>query len=64
VTTIALGTLFIGLALLYALIFEMSGNAWFTVLPMIITLMLSALLWWSREQSKNILGQGKEDLNQ
>jgi hypothetical protein len=55
VITIALGTLFTGLALLYALIFEMSGDTWFTVLPIVITLMLSALLWWSREQSKNIL---------
>jgi uncharacterized membrane protein len=64
VTTLALGTLFTGLALLYALLFEMAGNAWFTMLPMIITLILSALLWWSRAQSKNILSQGKEDLDQ
>lgn len=56
VTTLALGALFTGLALLYALIFELVGHVWFTALPMVITLILSALLWWSRNQSKDILG--------
>ena len=55
IVTIALGALFTGIALLYALIFELSGEFWFTAVPMIITLLLSALLWWARAQSRNIL---------
>ena len=55
VVTIALATLFTGLALLYALFFERTGEFWFTAVPMIINLVLSALLWWARAQSKNIL---------
>ena len=61
VTTIALGTLFTGLALLYALIFEMSGQAWFTVLPMIIVLIVSGLLWYSRQQAKELLSQNTSE---
>ena len=61
VITIALGSLFTGLALLYALVFELSGEFWFTALPMFITLLLSALLWWGRAQSKNILNQDNKD---
>lgn len=57
ITTIALGSLFTGLALLYALIFEMAGNAMFTVVPMILTLAVSGLLWVSRTQAKQILSQ-------
>lgn len=55
VVAIALGTLFTGLALLYALFFERTGEFWFTAVPMIINLVLSALLWWARAQLKNIL---------
>ncbi|MFC2123840.1 hypothetical protein ACFLU5_03425 [Bacteroidota bacterium] len=61
VTTIALGTLFTGLALLYALIFEMAGQTWFTALPMIIVLILSALLWYSRQQAKELLSQNTSE---
>lgn len=52
---IALGTLFSGLALLYALFFEMTGNKWFTALPVIILLISSVLLWLGRNQAKDIL---------
>jgi len=54
ILTFAMGTLFSGLALLYNLFFEISGNTWFTVLPAIITLISSALLWWGRFQAKDI----------
>ena len=61
VTTIALGTLFSGLALLYSLIFEMmpEANTWFTAVPAIVVLVLSILLWWCRSQAKEILGPEK-----
>lgn len=55
VVTITLGCLLAGLALLYALFFEMTGNAWFTALPMIILLILSALLWFGRKQATDVL---------
>lgn len=55
VTTIALGTLFSGLALLYSWIFEINGETWFTALPAIITLIVSALLWWCLKKAKEIL---------
>jgi hypothetical protein len=56
ITTIALGTLLAGLALLLAwLTLEEEVNAWFTALPTIIVLALSCLLWWSRMQAKDVL---------
>ena len=55
VVTMALGTLFSGLALLYALFFETKGDIWFTVLPMIILLTSSVLLWLGRNQAKKTL---------
>jgi len=55
VMTFALGTLFSGIALIYNLFFEVSGNTWFTALPAIITLLSSALLWWGRFQARGIL---------
>ena len=55
VVAIALGTLLAGLALLYALLFEMTGDAWFTALPVIILLINSVLLWLGRMQAKDIL---------
>jgi hypothetical protein len=58
VFTFALGTLFCGLALLYSLLFEMSGQTWFTALPMILTLVSSALLWLALNQAKDILKKG------
>ena len=59
VIAIALGTLFTGLALLYSLIFEMQPEyvASFTAVPCILNLVTSALLWWGRQQAKEILKQ-------
>jgi len=55
IITIALGTLLTGLALLYTWIFEMPVAAWFIAMPTIIILINSALLWWSRQQAKEII---------
>ena len=60
VITITLGCLLTGLALLYALLFELSGNAWFTALPMIILLILAVLLWLGRKQATDILSPKEE----
>ncbi|HAQ21870.1 MAG TPA: hypothetical protein DCR40_21970 [Prolixibacteraceae bacterium] len=57
VVTITLGCLLAGLALLYALLFELTGKTWFTALPMIILLILTVLLWFGRKQAKDILWQ-------
>jgi hypothetical protein len=56
VTTIAIGALLAGLAMLWAwLNIEEGANVWFTALPTIVLLALSGLLWWSRQKAKNIL---------
>ena len=56
VTTISLGTLLAGLALLYSwIVHEYSAATWFIALPTIIVLVVSALLWWSRQKAKGIL---------
>lgn len=56
VTTIALGGLLAGLALLFAWItIEEDANTWFTALPTIIVLALTCLLWLSRQQAKDVL---------
>lgn len=56
ITTIALGTLLAGLALLYSWItLEEGANVWFTALPTILVLLISALLWWSLYKAKDIL---------
>lgn len=56
VTTIAMGTLFAGIALVWAWITaEEEANIWFTALPAIVVLVLSGLLWWSRQLAKAIL---------
>lgn len=61
VTTIALGTLLAGLALLYGWItIEEGANVWFTALPTIVVLVLSCLLWWTRQQAKDILKSAEE----
>jgi uncharacterized membrane protein YobD (UPF0266 family) len=61
VTTIALGTLLAGLALLYGWItLEEGANVWFTALPTIVVLVLSCLLWWTRQQAKDILKSAEE----
>lgn len=61
ILTIALGTLLSGLALLYALLFEMIGDTWFTALPVIILLILTALLWIGSMQAKDILLPKEEE---
>jgi hypothetical protein len=56
VTTVALGSLLAGLALLHAWITLTEGaHVWFTAMPTIVVLVLSALLWWSRSQAKDVL---------
>ncbi len=61
VTTIALGCLLAGIALVWAWItIEEGANVWFTALPAIVVLVLSGLLWWSRQQAKDILYPGTE----
>ena len=59
--TISLGCLLTGLALIYAWITAEEGaSIWFTALPAILTLLISALLWWSRYQARDILCPKKE----
>ena len=56
VTTIALGTLLTGLGLLYAWInLEEGANVMFTAMPTILMLVISGLLWWGRQNAKDIL---------
>ncbi len=57
VKVIAFGTLFTGLALLYEIIFEMQPQyvVWFTALPCIVNLGMSALIWLGRYQAREIL---------
>ena len=61
VTTIALGCLLCGLALLWAWIdIEEGSKPWFTALPTIIVFALAILLWWSRAKAKEILYPKKD----
>jgi hypothetical protein len=56
VLTISLGTLLSGLALLYSwIVREYSAGTWFIALATIVVLIVSALLWWSRQKAKAIL---------
>ena len=56
VFTIALATLLAGLALVYAWIYiEEGANVWFTAVPAILLLVISGLLWWSRQTARDIL---------
>jgi hypothetical protein len=56
VITLASGCLLSGLALIYAWLTAVKGAAaWFTAVPAILALVLSALLWGSRYQSREIL---------
>jgi len=56
VTTIAIGSLLAGLAMLWSWInIEEGANVWFTALPSIVLLAMSGLLWWGRQKAKNIL---------
>jgi len=56
VLTISLGTLLTGLGLLYSwIVHEYSAATWFIALPTVVVLVVSALLWWSRQKAKGIL---------
>jgi hypothetical protein len=56
VTTIAIGSLLAGLALLWAWItIEEEVNVWFTAFPAILLLVVAVLLIWSRQAAKTIL---------
>ena len=61
VTTIALGSLLAGLAMVFAWInLEEGANVWFTALPAILLLVISGLFWWSRQNAKDILYSKQE----
>jgi hypothetical protein len=56
VIIMALAHLLSGLGLLYSWIMqEYSGATWFIAIPTCLTLILSALLFWGRNQAKGIL---------
>jgi hypothetical protein len=56
VTTIAMGTLLTGLGLLYAWInLEEGANVIFTAMPTILMFVISGLLWWGRQNARDIL---------
>ena len=58
VISIALGTLLAGLGMLYSWImkeYSGSGTPMFLALPTCLNLVLSGLLWWSRQRAKGIL---------
>ena len=61
VTAMALGSLLIGIALLWAwLTLQEDANPWFTALPTILSFVLAILLWWSRIKAKEILYPKKD----
>jgi hypothetical protein len=51
----AIGALIAGLTDLYSLFFEKVGDTWSSLAPAILLLILSALLWISLKQAKDIL---------
>ena len=56
VTYLALAHLLAGLGLLYSWIMqEYSGATWFIAIPTLLLLILAVLLFWGRNQSKEIL---------
>jgi len=56
VTYLALAHLLSGLALLYSWIMqEYSGATWFIAIPTLLLLILAVLLFWGRNQAKEIL---------
>jgi hypothetical protein len=60
VTTVALACLLVGLAMVYTWMnFEAGAHLWFTILPAILNLLLSGLLWWARHEAKDILYPGE-----
>jgi len=56
VFSVALATLLAGLGLLASFILkESSGTMMFIVVPIVLLLVLSGLLWWGRKRAKTIL---------
>jgi hypothetical protein len=56
VFAIALATLLSGIGMLISLIFqEYSGTTMFIVIPIVLMFVISGLLWWGRQQAKDIL---------
>ena len=56
VTSLTLAHLLSGLGLLYSWIMqEYTGATWFIAIPTCLLLILSALLFWGRNQSKGVL---------
>jgi len=56
VTSLALALLLSGLGLLYSWIMqEYTGATWFVAIPTFLLLILSALVFWGRNQAKGIL---------
>jgi uncharacterized protein YjeT (DUF2065 family) len=60
VKLLAIGTLLDGLIQLYSTFFESVANIWFDLVPVIVLLILSALLWISLKQAKAVLWNGRE----
>ena len=56
----AIGSLVVGLTGLYEVFFESVGSIWYSLLPAIVNLILSALLWISLKQAKATLWDGME----
>jgi len=55
ITISAIGSLIVGLTGLYEVFFDSVGIIWYSLLPAILNLILSALLWMSLKQAKDIL---------
>jgi hypothetical protein len=56
VVTSALGSLLIGLGMLYCWIMkEYTGSTMFIAVPTVLALLLSGFLWWGRGRAKGIL---------
>jgi ABC-type Fe3+-siderophore transport system permease subunit len=56
ITIAALSALFMGLGLLYSKIYDHSiSSSWFHMTPCVISLTLFALLFWGRQEAKDIL---------
>ncbi len=55
VFTIALGSFFVGLTLIYQWVFETIGDVWFTAFPAILLIVVAVLLFTSCRGAKEIL---------
>jgi hypothetical protein len=57
ITAAAIGSLLIGLAMLYTLLFEAyTVHTWFILVPCVLTLVLFAVMLWARQGVKDNLG--------